>query len=401
MEPRENTLLVPKNRLPHLRHKSENISHSVLSCRALWLLIPALLLALYLCNQISEPNTVLSPWLLVSHKHHKHDEPHGHNKDCKSDHFKKETLKELMEFPFQGLFREDGISKYEASDVVMTKDTGEAIVVFDNVYSIGKIGHPHMHNASRQARMSSHGPSSLASLLKWSKQTTGDSMFEFITFNETAGAYIVGQEGVNHDDGKERAVTFDVTFSEGMTNVGTRCVADFEFSHSNTGFEGAIVVTTKKGESLLVGLCEGNYCSGGDKGRKAGNGRLVVMRRVDRKGECRYETVEIVKLPSEVDFEDYSAITLWKETTVAIASQQNSAMFIGEFELDDGVKVGKGRIVDFPRNDECEIKYCNIEGIAFIGEKSVLAVSDSMKSRGKQHFRCREKDESIALFQLM
>jgi len=34
------------------------------------------------------------------------------------------------------------------------------------------------------------------------------------------------------------------------------------------------------GNLYVLGLCEGNYCAEGSKGREAGNGRVVVMQRV-------------------------------------------------------------------------------------------------------------------------
>lgn len=327
--------------------------------------------------------------------------PNGHNKDCSSKHFKNETLKTVMEFPFNGLFLQHGFSEFEASDVVMVQGSSEAFVVFDNVFSIARLRRPQSHRASNTIASSPVRPQAPSSLLKWSGDTSGKSGFECIAYNESAQVYLVVQESISHDDGSERAVTYDVTFNETTAVVGTRCVADFAFSHSNKGFEGAIIVTTKQGTSLLVGLCEGNYCVGGKKGRKAGNGRLVVMKRVMQDGSCIYETVDVVNLPPEVAFEDYSAIAIWDETTVAIASQQNSAIFIGKLDLDNGVKVTGERIVDFPRNDNCEIKYCNVEGIAFANENTIVSVSDSMKDDGRQDFRCREKDESIDVFQLM
>lgn len=397
MDPMEDRFLIAEEAHSNLHRKSAHGSYFPTPCRPHLMLIPILLFAFYAYNQISTPATVNSSWLF---RHHKGFGPHGHKKDCESKHFKKETMKLLMEFPFAGLFFHNRLSKYEASDVIIPQGSTGAIVVFDNAYSIARLDHPHMYNASHSTTGPPRRPPHLASMLKWPGDTGEDSAFEFLAYNESSKVYIVGQESVTHDDKKERAVTYDVTFDDTSAIVGTRCVADFEFSHNNKGFEGAIVVTTKQGESLLVGLCEGNNCMGGSEGREAGNGRLVVMRRVMRGGECRYETVEIVKLPTEVNFQDYSAIAVWDETTVAIASQENAAVFIGTLDLDGGVRVTEGKIIDLPRNDECEIKYCNIEGVAFVDEKTIVAVSDSMKSKGKQHFRCREKDESLHIFQL-
>lgn len=53
---------------------------------------------------------------------------------------------------------------------------------------------------------------------------------------------------------------------------------------------------------------------------------------------------------------------------------------------------------NFPRNSECKMIYCNIEGIHWIGEDQLVAVSDKMKNKGKQDFRCFDKDQSIHVF---
>lgn len=389
-------MLLPKSFVQDA-HRRSTQWYSPKTWRVPFFLTVAILISLCSYTYFSEPNDMFES-RMMSRK--KSTNPTGHKKDCSSKNFKTETLKAVMEFSFNSLFLHQGISEYEASDVVMMQGSSEAFVVFDDLFSIARLRHPQSSRDSNTIVGSPLRPQAPSSLLKWSGDTSGESEFEFIAYNESAQVYLVGQESVSQDDGSHRAVTYDVTFSETTAVVGTRCVADFVFSHSNKGFEGAIIVTTKEGTSLLVGLCEGNYCAGDEKGRKAGNGRLVVMKRVMQDGACIYETVDVVNLPSEVAFEDYSAIAIWNETTVAIASQQNSAIFIGELDLDDGVKVTGERIVDFPRNDNCEIKYCNVEGIAFANENTIISVSDSMKSKGKQNFRCREKDESMAVFQL-
>ena len=64
---------------------------------------------------------------------------------------------------------------------------------------------------------------------------------------------------------------------------------------------------------------------------------------------------------------------------------------------------------DFPRSDGgCEAIYCNVEGIHWISEGSddsaapgtLVAVSDKMKSKGRQPAICHDKDQSVHLFAL-
>ena len=64
---------------------------------------------------------------------------------------------------------------------------------------------------------------------------------------------------------------------------------------------------------------------------------------------------------------------------------------------------------DFPRTTGgCEVQYCNVEGIHWVSggkdtQKSpqmLVAVSDKMKSRGRQSASCFDKDQSVHLFSM-
>jgi len=133
------------------------------------------------------------------------------------------------------------------------------------------------------------------------------------------------------------------------------------------------------------------------------------MRKVILKdGSCSWSTIREIKLPSSADFHDYSDISLDENGRVAITSQEDSRVWIGRL----GGQKDKGlwdidalefidedaKVYDFPRSDKCKKKYCNIEGVQWMGEHMLLAVSDKMKSKGKQHFRCFEKDQSVHAF---
>jgi len=65
-----------------------------------------------------------------------------------------------------------------------------------------------------------------------------------------------------------------------------------------------------------------------------------------------------------------------------------------EFDLDTG------STYDFPKNDRCETIYCNIEGIEWLNDEMIVAVSDKMKGKGKQDFLCFDKDQSVHVFVL-
>lgn len=163
------------------------------------------------------------------------------------------------------------------------------------------------------------------------------------------------------------------------------------------GFEGAVAIHDLNNELVVLGLCEGNYCSE-DYMDDTGNGRVIAMKKVvEEDGSCSWSTIREIKLPSSADFHDYSDISVDRNGRVAITSQEDSTVWIGRIvgKNDDGLwdidilefNDDDFKLYDFPRNDQCKKVYCNIEGIHWMGDNMLMAVSDKMKSKGKQHFR--------------
>lgn len=48
-------------------------------------------------------------------------------------------------------------------------------------------------------------------------------------------------------------------------------------SHKNKGLESLAIITNKNQQKFFVGLCEGNYCSGGYRGQSKGHGRILIL----------------------------------------------------------------------------------------------------------------------------
>lgn len=165
-------------------------------------------------------------------------------------------------------------------------------------------------------------------------------------------------------------------------------------------------------EMVVLGLCEGNFCSETRKSER-GNGRVVVMRKgTDDSGMlgCQWNTIKTIEIPSDCHFKDYSAITMTPSGRVGISSQEDSQFWVGQLvgQNPDGLwdidalqfDPDEGKTMDFPKNDSCETIYCNVEGVHWLNDDMIIAVSDKMKSKGKQDYRCFDKDQSVHVFVL-
>lgn len=321
----------------------------------------------------------------------------GHVKRCDSKDFISETLKLLDEIPIAARIRGNVLNEYEASDVATAPGSDVVYVVNDNSYDIIRL--------KKDLSVASVGDTN--KLLSWpgamGKQS---SDFEVLVWNNTGKYFVAMREAVKQTDGTFSMEAYDLTFGVNAIIVKAVCRSDWKFKQRNTGFEGAVILDATDGNSYLLALCEGNFCTGGVKGKQAGNGMIVVMRRtVNNHGECVYETVETMSVPKTADFIDYSAMTVWNESLVGIASQESAAVHIANIRANPVSStslftLSEGRVFDFPRNDNCEIKYCNVEGLLFDSPRRLVAVSDAMKSGGRQHFRCSDKDQSVHIFQL-
>jgi len=357
----------------------------------------------------------------------------GHDKDCKAGDYTKTTLKLVADEPIARLLSErapDGsgdtvpIRKFEASDVAGVAGGSHVLVVFDNSFMVG-------HFASSLTYMTGDkGQAESNYLLTWPDDDGSDSQFEAITYNATAGTYMVIQESVINSSGHMVPRLMEVSFADGAATVHSQCDGHFTFTSENKGFEGAAIATAADGTSYLLALCEGNFCAGGKVGRKPGNGRLIVMERAAAAaadGGCAWVPVQTVPIPPSADFMDYSAISIYNNTRVAITSQENAAVWVGDLVLGDGSPVhGRhrhraavvhgdhgvadggaerdlfgltdGKVLDFPRNSRCERIFCTVEGIHWQEADMLVAVSDKMKSGGKQSFVCMEHDQSVHTF---
>ena len=57
-------------------------------------------------------------------------------------------------------------------------------------------------------------------------------------------------------------------------------------------------------------------------------------------------------------------------------------------------------VYDFPRDNDCNRIYCNVEGVQWMNDDLLMVVSDQIKGGGSQNFRCKDKDQSVHIFVL-
>lgn len=338
-------------------------------------------------------------------KEHHHNHEHKEEPPCDDGKYSKRTLKLAYELPFAALFwgDPDGVRKYEASDVILVEEY--AYAVCDSSWAIAKFNAQLAHFGADNKPIYDLDESR-------SEQEDEDSGYEAILHEN--GTFYVIRESVQHEDSSYRAIVEELNVQEDQAayTIKDQCSTEFEFEGSSKGFEGAIALYDTNKELIILGLCEGNYCSE-ERKKERGNGRMVAMRKTFLKdGTCTWATIRTINIPEHVDFLDYSATTISESGRVGITSQEDSKLWVGQLlgsvVLDSGDTVwdvntiefdaGVGSMYDFPKNDLCQTIYCNIEGIHWINDDMVMAVSDKMKSKGKQDFQCFEKDQSVHVF---
>ena len=260
----------------------------------------------------------------------------------------------------------------EASGVIVKGP--DYYVIFDNIRRIGRV-HRSLATGSEKHQ--------------WFGRARQGEGYEDIAFNRRTRRFFLLIEAEKHPDGTYKALIDEC--DEGG-NYKRRRWVDFPFEKRNTGFEGLSAVRSG-GKDFLLALCEGNRCRAGRKGRKPGGGRIHVL-------QCKgttWKPVAQIKLPASVKFEDYSAVAL-RGKRIAVLSQRTSRLWIGTLNARDWSITGRGKIYDFPLTKKGKPKYCTLEGLSWLSDRSFVTVSDL--SKGHYHGRCRERDQSLHIFRL-
>jgi hypothetical protein len=260
----------------------------------------------------------------------------------------------------------------EASGVVV-KD-GRYIVVFDNVRRIAQVG-PSLAPGSADH--------------SWLGRLRQGEGYEDIAYSSHLRRFYALIEAEKHPDGTYKAIIEE--FDEQFRYKG-RGLVDVSFETRNRGFEGLTAVRSNGGDFLLA-LCEGNEGRGGVRGRTPGGGRIHVL----QKRGAQWQSVAQIRLPSSLDFKDYSALAL-RGDRLAVVSQKSARMWIGKVRLRSWTIDDDGRMYDFPRNAQGKRLYCTVEGVDWLSPTTFVMVSD-LRKKGYPD-RCSGTDQSIHIFRL-
>src|SRR5262245_19279262 len=256
-------------------------------------------------------------------------------------------------------------SRLEASGVALLDDT-TALVIFDNVNLVARV------DLSLKRRNSNQ-------LIPAPSLGLG---FEDIAIDHKQGRVFCLIEALVDLDGHLRSFVAEYDAAGAFIRC-TRLHTKFE--KENKGFEGLTHVWLK-GREYLYALCEGNFGASG----KDGGGRLDVF---TRQRDGGWQESHQLRLPKEAEFDDYAAIT-YRDRQVAVVSQESARLWVARIDVPGrGIVPGSTTVYKFPSKS-----YGNIEGIAWLSNDTLVAVSDRKKR--EQPDRCAEKDQSIHVFRI-
>ena len=211
-----------------------------------------------------------------------------------------------------------------------------------------------------------------------------DQAYEGLTFDPITQEYYALVEA----QGKRNRPRID-RYDRQWRWLGSQDVK-FDFETPNKGMEGLAHVWFD-GELHLLMLCEENACN---EDGEPGQGRIEVF----ALEKDRWEKVDRIKLPKEVEFEDYSGLDV-RADQIVVTSQESSAFWVGALtlEVDDGKPDWKiqedGQVWRMPEDEDGRAVYCNVEGVSISDARTFYLVSDQRKTT--QPSRCKSRDQAL------
>jgi uncharacterized protein YjiK len=250
----------------------------------------------------------------------------------------------------------DEDDRLEASGIALVDDR-TALVVFDNLNAMARVD---LSLARRTVNR----------LIAVSSPAAG---FEDVAVDPRHGRVFCLIEALEGDDGRFRGAVVEATL---RGRVVRRTTLGSPLRGANKGVEGLAYVRRKRREYLLA--------------LREHAGRIEVFVAGDDGG---WESAHAIRLPREAAFEDYASVAL-RDGRLAIVSQASARVWVGR--LDRGLRAvvrGSGTVYRFPKKS-----YGNVEGIAWLDGRTLVAVSDRRKAG--QPKRCARKDQSIHVFRI-
>jgi hypothetical protein len=282
------------------------------------------------------------------------------------------TLSLVCERKIRDLLPLDQATKRWEASGVLVKD-GNYFVVFDDRTEIARLADDLVPNGTNTLLGMAHV----------------DFGYEGITYNTSKGRFYLLVEAREHADKCYKALIVEY---DGDFRYRKQRPIDFPFKSGNKGFE-AVACVRRGDMDYVLALCEGNNCRCGAKGRTPGGGRVHVF----EKRRKRWRHSRAIALPTTLPFVDYSGMSI-DQGRVAVVSQENSMLWVGQFDEAGWRWRDSGQLYEFPRSDTGAIRYGNIEGVGWITPTRIVTVSDSRKKKKQPDQGLSETDQSIHIF---
>ncbi|HSG17372.1 MAG TPA: hypothetical protein VLE70_13750 [Anaerolineae bacterium] len=214
---------------------------------------------------------------------------------------------------------------------------------------------------------------------------------EDITYDADLQRFLIITEAVKQPDGTYMP---KVTSYDAQLHFIEESRLEFALQGKHKGMEG-IACIRRNDRLYLLGLCEGNLCHGGRRGRRPGGGRIQLF----QKEKGKWARTDMIELPAGLPFENYSSLAL-NGDQIAVVSRESSALWIGALRKDTWAVVDDGAVYRFPLSKKGKLAYCAIDGISWLSDDTFVAVSDRSGSVFGFQKRCRKKDQSVHIFKL-
>ena len=281
------------------------------------------------------------------------------------DDFREATL--LSETHLEDILEHPDTARFEASGVAVRGD--RILIVFDNLRRFASIDAQTLADA-RWLGDNDYGVED-DSLVEDSDDFAG---FEGIAVEPDSQRVALAIEGMRTegDDIWPGIVHWDEESSEFEWLA-------WDLEAVNKGIEGLGFVDID-GERFLAALCESGKCDDRSRGRLLLRGADGDLTRVD--------------LPKGLDFEDFSGLAI-RGQRIAVVSQESSMLWIGSVfrDADGELDTETEDLLRLPRQRDGDVDFCTVEGIDWLDDTTLVAVSD-LEKRG-QPGRCEDHAERI------